>query len=121
MVIVGFVQAIAIAKRLAYKHSYEIDSSQELVALGMCNLVGGMFQSFPVSGALGQTAANDDIGAKTGLASVVTAAVVMLVLLFLTSFFSKMPLAVLGAVVISFVLAMFVSTSCLHALAWRSC
>jgi MFS superfamily sulfate permease-like transporter len=120
MVIVGFVQAIAIAKRLAYKHSYEIHSSQEMIALGMSNLVGGMFQSFPVTGALGQTAANDDVGAQTGLANVITAVVVLLVLLFLTPFFSKTPLAVLAAIVISSVLIMLVSTG-LHALAWRPC
>jgi SulP family sulfate permease len=121
IVVVGFVQAVAIAKRMAYKYCYEIDSSQEMIALGMSNLVGAMFQSFPVTGAFGQTAVNDDVGAQTGLANVVTAAVVLLVLLFLTPFFSKTPLAVLAAVVISSVLIMFVSSHNLHALAWRSC
>ena len=91
MVIVGFVQSISIAKRLAYKHGYEIDSSQELIALGMANLVGGAFQSYPVTGALGQSAANDDTGAQTGLASVATAAVVLIVLLFLTPVFENIP------------------------------
>jgi MFS superfamily sulfate permease-like transporter len=110
IVIVGFVQSIAISKRLAYRHGYEIESSQELIALGMSNLVGGMFQSYPVSGCLGQSAANDDVGAQTGLASVVTGTVVMIVLLFLTPVFEQMPLAVLGAIVITFVLGMFVST-----------
>ena len=103
------MQSIAIAKRLAYKHSYEIDSSQELIALGMATLVGGAFQSYPVTGALGQSAANDEIGAQTGLASVVTGVVVLFVLLFLTPVFEKMPLTVLASIVISFVLGMFVS------------
>jgi MFS superfamily sulfate permease-like transporter len=114
MVIVGFVQSISIAKRLAYKHGYEIDSSQELIALGMANLVGGAFQSYPVTGALGQSAANDDTGAQTGLASVVTAAVVLIVLLFLTPVFENIPMAVLAATVISFVLGMFVSRNAVH-------
>lgn len=118
IVVVGFVQSFAISKRLAYKHSYEIDSSQEFIALGMSNLVGGVFQSYPVTGALGQSAANDDVGAQSGLASAVTAAVVMIVLLFLTPVFENMPLAVLAAIVISFVFGMFVSTS-LHVLTWR--
>jgi SulP family sulfate permease len=121
IVVVGFVQAVAIAKGLAYKYSYEIDSSQEMIALGLSNLVGSMFQSFPVTGAFGQTAVNDDIGAQTGLANVVTAAVVLVVLLFLTPFFSKTPLAVLAAIVISSVLIMFVSSRIFHALAWRYC
>jgi sulfate transporter 4 len=114
MVIVGFVQSISIAKRLAYKHGDEIDSSQELIALGMANLVGGAFQSYPVTGALGQSAANDDTGAQTGLASVVTAAVVLIVLLFLTPVFENIPMAVLAATVISFVLGMFVSRNAVH-------
>lgn len=109
MVIVGFVQSMAIAKRLAYKHNYEIDSSQELIAMGLANLVGGAFQSYPATGALGQSAANDDTGAQTGLSSVATAAVVLIVLLFLTPVFENMPLSVLAAIVISFVLGMFVS------------
>jgi MFS superfamily sulfate permease-like transporter len=112
MVIVGFVQSIAIAKRLAYKHGYEIDSSQELIALGMANLLGGALQAYPVTGALGQSSANDDIGAQTGLSSVVTGVVVLLVLLFITPVFEKMPLCVLAAIVISFVLGMFVSHFC---------
>jgi hypothetical protein len=109
MVIVGFVQSIAIAKRIAYKRGYEIDSSQELISLGLANLVGSMFQSYPTTGCLGQSAINDDIGAETGVASVVTGLVVMLVLLFLTPVFEKMPFTVLAAIVISFVLGMFVS------------
>jgi sulfate transporter 4 len=109
MVVVGFVQSISISKRFAYKHSYEIDSSQELVGLGMANLIGGMFQAFPVTGAMGQSAVNDDIGAETGVASIVTGFFVMIVLVLLTSVFEKMPLSVLAAIVITFVSGMFVS------------
>jgi len=111
IVIVGFVQSIAVTKRIAYKRGYDIDSSQELISLGMANLVGGMFQSYPVSGAIGQSAVSDDVGAETGIASVVTGIVVMMVLLFLTSVFELMPLSVLAAIVISFVLGMFVSSN----------
>lgn len=96
MVIVGFAQAISISKRLAYKHGYEIDPSQELISLGIACLVGGMFQSYPTTGCLGQSAVNDEVGAKTGVSSVVTSLFVMMVLLFLTPVFEKMPLAVLG-------------------------
>jgi len=109
MVIVGFVQSIAISKRIAYRRGYDdIDPSQEFVAMGMANLIGGMFQSFPTSGAMGQSAVNDEIGAETGIASIITGLVVMIVLLVLTPVFEYMPLAVLAAIVISFVLGMFV-------------
>lgn len=116
IVIVGYVQSFSIAKRIAYKRGYEIDSSQELIGLGVANIVGSIFQSFPVTGAMGQSAVNDDIGAETGIAGIATSLVVLIVLLFLTPVFELMPLAVLAAIVISFVLGMFVSTvSSIHA------
>lgn len=62
MVIVGFVQSIAISKRIGYRRGYEVDPSQELIALGMANLVGGVFSAYPTSGAIGQTVVNDEIG-----------------------------------------------------------
>jgi len=110
IVIVGYVQSFSIAKRIAYKRGYEIDSSQELIGLGVANLVGSIFQSFPVTGAMRQSAVNDEIGAETGIAGVATTAVVLIVLLLLTPVFELMPLTVLAAIVISFVLGMFVST-----------
>jgi MFS superfamily sulfate permease-like transporter len=111
IVVVGFVQAFAISKRFAYKHGYELESSQELIGLGMANFIGAMFQSFPVTGCLGQSAVNDIMGAESGVASFVTGAAVMLVLLFLTPVFEKMPLAALGAIVISYVVSMLVSAA----------
>jgi len=107
IVIVGFVQSFALSKHFAYKHGYEINSARELIGLGMANLVGGMFQSYPVTACLGQSAVNDGVGAQTGIASMVTGVVVMFVLLFLTPVFEKMPLTVLAAIVISYVLGMF--------------
>jgi MFS superfamily sulfate permease-like transporter len=62
MVIVGFVQSISISKRLGYRRGYEVDPSQELIALGLANLMGGIFQAYPTFGAIGQTAVNDEIG-----------------------------------------------------------
>mmetsp|Transcript_5267 Transcript_5267/g.9347 ORF Transcript_5267/g.9347 Transcript_5267/m.9347 type:complete len:764 (-) Transcript_5267:4164-6455(-) len=107
MVIVGFVQSVAISKRFAYKHGYEIDSSQELLGLGIANLIGGVFQAYPTTGAIGQSAINDDIGGQTGASSVISGLVVMLVLLFLTPVFENMPMSVLAAIVIVFVMSMF--------------
>ena len=112
MVIVSFVQSIAISKRFAYKHGYEIDPSQELISLGVANLVGAVFQASPTTGAIGQSAVNDEIGAVTGVAGLVTGLLVMLVLLVLTPVFEKMPLAVLASIVMAFVTGMFVSSLC---------
>jgi len=106
IVIVGFMESIAIAKQLASKHKYEIDSSMELIGLGMANFVGGMFQSYPVTGSFSRSAVNNESGAQSGIAGAVTAVIVGFVLLFLTSVFELLPLNTLAAIVISGVLGL---------------
>ncbi len=90
IVVVGFMESIAIAKQLASKHKYELDSSLELVGLGMSNFMGSMFQSFPVTGSFSRSAVNNDSGAQSGISGIVTATIVAMVLLFLTPVFEKM-------------------------------
>jgi len=114
MVVVGFMESIAIAKQLASKHKYELDSSMELVGLGFSNLMGSMFQSYPVTGSFSRSAVNNETGAKSGISAIVTATLVMLVLLFLTVVFEKLPLAVLAAIVISGVLGLLDYTEAMH-------
>mmetsp|Transcript_39572 Transcript_39572/g.58781 ORF Transcript_39572/g.58781 Transcript_39572/m.58781 type:complete len:732 (-) Transcript_39572:383-2578(-) len=104
--VVGFMESIAIAKQLASKHKYELDSSTELIGLGMSNFAGAMFQSYPVTGSFSRSAVNNDSGAMSGISGMVTATMVLFVLLFLTPVFEKMPLSVLAAIVISGVLGL---------------
>jgi sulfate transporter 4 len=104
--IVGFMESIAIAKQLASKHKYEIDASTELIGLGMANFLGGMFSSYPITGSFSRSAVNNETGAKSGISGIVTATMVAIVLLFMTSVFEKLPLCVLGAIVISGVLGL---------------
>lgn len=106
IVVVGFMESIAIAKQLASKHKYEIDSSQELIGLGMANFLGGMFQAYPVTGSFSRSAVNNEGGAKSGVSGMVTATLVGFVLLLLTVVFEKLPLSVLAAIVISGVLGL---------------
>ena len=104
--IVGFMESIAIGKQLASKHKYEIDSSTELIGLGMSNFLGGMFQSYPVTGSFSRSAVNNESGAESGISGVVTATIVAFVLLFLTTVFELLPLNTLAAIVISGVLGL---------------
>ena len=106
IVIVGFMESIAIAKTLASKHKYEIDSSRELIGLGMANFVGSIFQSYPVTGSFSRSAVNHDSGAESGFSAMVTASLVGLVLLFLTPVFEQLPLCILAAIVISGVIGL---------------
>ena len=64
MVIVGFVNSFAVSKRISYQRGYDIDSSQEFIALGLSNLIGSMFQACPVTGTIGQSFVNDEIGVR---------------------------------------------------------
>jgi sulfate transporter 4 len=106
IVIVGFMESIAIAKTLASKHKYEIDASMELIGLGMSNFMGSMFQSYPVTGSFSRSAVNNDSGAQSGIAGIITATLVGFTLLLLTPVFEKLPLCVLAAIVISGVLGL---------------
>lgn len=114
IVIVGFMESIAIGKSIASKHKYEIDSSQELIGLGMANLFGAMFQSYPVTGSFSRSAVNNESGALSGVAGMVTATLVMIVLILLTSVFEKLPQCVLAAIVISGVLGLIDSEEAIH-------
>ncbi|MGX1927796.1 SulP family inorganic anion transporter [Flagellimonas sp. 2504JD4-2] len=97
----GYMQSISIAKSVEEKHpEYEIDANQELRALGLSNMVGSLFQSFPVSGSFSRTAVNDQAGAKTGMSLIISAMIIVGILLFLTPFFYNLPTAVLGAIII---------------------
>lgn len=98
---VGFMESIAVAKAIQSKHkNYEVIPNKELIGLGMANIVGSFFKAFPVTGGFSRTAVNDQAGAKTGLASIISALLIIITLLFLTKYFYFLPNAVLGAIII---------------------
>lgn len=107
LALIAFMEAISIAKALEEKHAdYEVDANQELIALGTSNIVGSLFQSYPITGGLSRTAINDQAGAKTGVSSIISAVIVGLTLLFLTPLFYYLPNAVLGAIIMVAVLGL---------------
>lgn len=97
---VGFMEAISIAKAMAAKTKDRIDPNQELMGQGLGNIAGSFFQSYPSSGSFSRSAVNLNAGAKTGFSSVVTAVLVVITLLFLTPLLYHLPKATLAAVVI---------------------
>ena len=99
--LIGFMEAIAVAKSVQARHrDYKIDANQELIALGFANMVGALFRSFPVTGGFSRTAVNNQAGAKTGMASVFSASLIILTLLFLTPLFYYLPQAILSSVIL---------------------
>jgi SulP family sulfate permease len=97
--LVGFMESISVAKAFASRNHYEVDANKELVGLGAANVVGSLFSAYPVTGGFSRTAVNAQAGARSGLASVVTAAIVAVTLLLFTPLFYYLPKAVLAAII----------------------
>ncbi|MCP3929474.1 MAG: solute carrier 26 family protein [Bacteroidetes bacterium] len=98
--LVGFMESIAVAKAIQSKHkNYKVDANQELIGLGLANIGGAFFQSYPTAGGFSRTAVNDQAGAKTGMASIISAVLIAITLLFLTGLFYYLPNAVLASVI----------------------
>jgi SulP family sulfate permease len=94
------MESIAVAKAIQSKHkTYKVIPDQELVALGLANIGGSLFQSYPVTGGFSRTAINDQAGANTGLSSIISAVLIILTLLFLTPLFYHLPNAILASVI----------------------
>ena len=104
--LVGFMEAISIAKAIAAKTKQRIDPNQELIGQGLANVVGSFTQSFPVSGSFSRSAVNMNAGARTGLSAVFTAVIVLVTLLFLTPMLYHLPQAVLAAIIIMAVIGL---------------
>jgi sulfate permease, SulP family len=100
IIFIGFSESLAAAKEEGSKYDYEIDASQEMVAQGMANAASGLLGGYAVEGSLSKTTVADMAGQKTQLASLFTAVLILLTILFLAGFFTTLPNAVLGAVVI---------------------
>ncbi|HEY9051394.1 MAG TPA: SulP family inorganic anion transporter [Gammaproteobacteria bacterium] len=97
--LVGFMEAISIAKAMAAKTKDKIDPNQELIGQGLSNIVGSFTQAYPASGSFSRSAVNLNAGAVTGFSSVVTGMIVVITLLFLTPLLYHLPAAVLAAVI----------------------
>ncbi|MEZ4988038.1 MAG: solute carrier family 26 protein [Saprospiraceae bacterium] len=98
--LVSFMESIAVAKAIQAKHKdYKVSANQELIALGLANVGGALLQSYPVTGGFSRTAVNDQAGAQTGMASIFSAALIVLTLLFLTPLFYYLPNAILASVI----------------------
>ncbi|RGP65618.1 family sulfate permease [Fusarium longipes] len=99
-VIVLLVEHIAISKSFGRVNNYTIDPSQEMIAIGMANLVGPFLGAFPSTGSFSRTAIQSKAGVRTPAAGIVTGLVVLLATYLLTAIFFYIPSAVLAAVII---------------------
>jgi len=105
--LVNYTAHWSVALRFAAIHDYVVDADQELMAVGLSNIFGTLLvNSITSGGGLGRSAINDESGAVTQMAMAISAALTVLVLFFLAPLFYYVPLASLGAVVVTSVLSM---------------
>ncbi|KAF5453510.1 hypothetical protein F2P56_028407 [Juglans regia] len=103
---VAILESVGIAKALAAKNGYELDSNQELFGLGVANIMGSFFSAYPTTGSFSRSAVNHESGAKTGLSGIVSGTIMACALLFLTPLFEYIPQCALAAIVISAVMGL---------------
>ena len=97
--LLGFMEAISIAKAMAAKTGQRLDPNQELIGQGLANIIGSIGKGYPVSGSFSRSAVNIQAGAVTGMSSVFTSGVVVIALLFLTPLLYYLPQSVLAAII----------------------
>ncbi|KAK3132520.1 hypothetical protein QOZ80_6AG0523520 [Eleusine coracana subsp. coracana] len=95
---VAILESVGIAKALAAKNGYELDSNKELFGLGIANICGSFFSAYP---ATGKSAVNHESGANTGLSGIIMGVIIVSALLFMTPLFTDIPQCALAAIVIS--------------------
>ncbi|MGB2226247.1 MAG: SulP family inorganic anion transporter, partial [Polaribacter sp.] len=101
LVMVGYLETISIGKSLeAQQDEYRIRPNQELIALGLSNMVGSLFKSYPIASSFSRSAINQETGGKTGVSAFVSVIMVALTLLYLTPLFYYLPKTVLAAIII---------------------
>jgi len=116
--LLGFMEAIAIAKAMAAKTGQKIDANQELIGQGLSNILGSMGSSYSVSGSFSRSAVNLQAGAVSGISSVVTSVVVVITLLFFTPLLYHLPQATLAAVIMMAVIGLINASGFIHA--WKA-
>ncbi|MEZ4526848.1 MAG: SulP family inorganic anion transporter [Desulfobacterales bacterium] len=113
--LLGFMEAISIAKAMAAKTGQRLDPNQELIGQGLSNILGAVGKSYPVSGSFSRSAVNLQSGAVTGLSSVFTSLAVVTVLLFFTPLLYHLPQSVLAAVIMMAVIGLLNVSGFVHA------
>ncbi len=106
MALIAFVSSSSVASTYARLRGETFDANRELTGLGLANLSGGFFQSFPIAGGFSRTAINVDSGARTPLASLVTVLVMIAALIAFGNMLAPLPYAILGATIMAAIIGL---------------
>ena len=113
--LLGFMEAISIARAMATKTGQRLDANQELIGQGLANIIGALGQSYPVSGSFSRSAVNLQAGGVTGLSNVLSSIIVAITLLFFTPLLYHLPQAVLAAIIMMAVIGLLNVKNFVHA------
>ena len=116
--LLGFMEAISVAKAMAAKTGQRLDPNRELIGQGLANICGAVAKSYPTSGSFSRSAINLQSGAVSSLSSVFTSLTVIVVLLFLTPLFYHLPQSVLAAIIMMAVVGLININGFIHA--WQA-
>ncbi len=116
--LLGFMEAISVAKAMAAKTGQRLDPNRELIGQGLANICGAVAKSYPISGSFSRSAVNLQSGAVSGLSSVFTSLSVVVVLLVLTPLFYHLPQSVLAAIIMIAVVGLINVKGFIHA--WQA-
>ncbi|XP_047196123.1 solute carrier family 26 member 6-like [Hippoglossus stenolepis] len=97
--VVGYGIAISLGRIFAIKYGYKVDSNQELIALGLSNSFGGIFQCFTVSCSMSRTMVQESTGGRSQIAGALSAIVILFIVLWIGALFEDLPKAVLAAII----------------------
>ncbi|XP_077492406.1 prestin-like [Amblyomma americanum] len=97
--IVSYAITISLGRIFARKHKYAIDPNQEFLALGACNMFGAFFACFPVGASVPRSSIQEGAGGKTQVVSFVNSVIIFIVITCLSSYFEKLPVAILCTII----------------------
>uniref|UniRef100_A0A8C2SDH5 STAS domain-containing protein n=1 Tax=Capra hircus TaxID=9925 RepID=A0A8C2SDH5_CAPHI len=95
---------IFLGKKIASFHNYDVNSNQDLIAIGLCNVVSSFFRSYVFTGAVARTIIQDKTGGRQQFASLVGAGLMLLLMMKMAHFFYKLPNAIVAGIILSNVL-----------------
>ena len=104
--LIGYLESVAIASAFSRANGYEINTTQELVAIGCSNIASFFVQAYPVTGSFSRTAVNSATGVATPTAGLITGGIVLISIQFLTPVMKLISKASLGAIIIVSVIQM---------------
>ncbi|XP_060094841.1 sulfate transporter-like [Heteronotia binoei] len=98
--IIGFAMTVSLSEIFGKKHGYSVRANQEMIAIGMGNLIPSFFYCFASCAALSKTLLKESTGCHTQISSLISSVVLLLVLLWIAPLFYSLQTCILGVVTI---------------------